>query len=173
MPDTQLSLPSHIEGITLDDRDLCWLAGILEGEGSFLKGPPSSPNQPRIVVEMTDQDVVARVAELFGMSVTALSARQENWKPTWRTDLRGAKAVMLMEVMKPLMGARRQGQIDAALATYSYRAGKVSPARCSDLIARYRAGESAAALATESGMTRWGIYKMAARVQQEENDAAA
>jgi hypothetical protein len=39
---------------------LIWLAGILEGEGSFMKGPPSSPNRPVISMVTTDIDVALR-----------------------------------------------------------------------------------------------------------------
>lgn len=48
---TDLSLPQ-----------LSWVAGLLEGEGTFLAPPPSSPNQPRLRVQMTDRDIVDRFA---------------------------------------------------------------------------------------------------------------
>ena len=48
--------------------ELHWLAGLLEGEGSFMTGPPSSPGLPVIAVNMTDQDVMARI----GLSKTKL-----------------------------------------------------------------------------------------------------
>ena len=49
----------------MKETDLTWLAGLLEGEGSFLKAPPSDPNCPRISLEMTDKDVVERAALLM------------------------------------------------------------------------------------------------------------
>ena len=35
--------------------ELHWLAGLLEGEGTFMTGPPSSPGLPVIAVNMTDR----------------------------------------------------------------------------------------------------------------------
>ncbi len=52
----------------MDERILHWLAGLLEGEGSFLKPPPSAPNTPRITLQMTDEDVVQRVQEIFDLT---------------------------------------------------------------------------------------------------------
>ena len=49
--------------------ELHWLAGLLEGEGSFMTGPPSSPGLPVIAVNMTDQDVMARLGRIFGRKV--------------------------------------------------------------------------------------------------------
>lgn len=96
---------------------LCWLAGLLEGEGSFVKGPPSSPRCPRIQLPMTDCDVVERVARLFDRRVFRSDRGVERgYKPCYLTSLKGAAAVTLMRSLRPLMGARRRGQIDRALS---------------------------------------------------------
>jgi hypothetical protein len=31
----------------IEESDLHWRAGLLEGEGGFLAGPPSAPRSPR------------------------------------------------------------------------------------------------------------------------------
>jgi hypothetical protein len=102
--------------------DLYWLAGILEGEGSFMKGPPSSPRLPIIQMSMTDEDIVAKVANLFGVNYSAISVKRSNdndWKIPYLVRLRGKKAFDLMEKIKPLMGIRRQEQITKAMSSYS------------------------------------------------------
>ena len=58
-----------------------WLAGILEGEGTFMSGPPSQPNSPIVRTCMTDRDVVARAALLLERAVTPVPARQPHYKP--------------------------------------------------------------------------------------------
>lgn len=104
----------------MKDTDLAWLAGLLEGEGSFLKGPPSEPGTPRITVSMTDRDVVARVASLFGVSASnPFKHKNPKWKPFYLATLKGTRAVELMGLLRPLMGERRQGQIDRAAKTLS------------------------------------------------------
>lgn len=98
--------------------DLLWLAGLMEGEGSFLKASPSAPNSPRMSVNMTDRDVIERVAALFCASVTLHRRQKPHHKDSYFTFLKGTRAVILMRKLKPLMGIRRQRQIDGALATY-------------------------------------------------------
>lgn len=104
---------------TMKDSDLYWLAGLLEGEGSFLAGPPSSPNKTRISVSMCDLDVIERVADLFGVSyIYTRTDDRPNHSDTYQVAVSGSNARSLMSTLRPLMGERRQGQIDAALDSY-------------------------------------------------------
>lgn len=139
----------------MKEQDLYWLAGLLEGEGSFMAGPPSSPNQPRVAVQMTDRDVIARVANLFG--VVYFQARQDSRNPAWKVYfgvcLKGRPAVDLMTLLRPLMGGRRQCQIDLALASFENRAPKkLDDDKVREL--RRRIGEPIARLAREFKVSR-------------------
>ena len=51
------------------------LDSLLEGEGSFMPGPPSYSNSPIIAVQMTDEDVVVRVAQAFGVTYVPSAIR--------------------------------------------------------------------------------------------------
>lgn len=102
----------------MEGKYLYWLAGILEGEGSFLPGPPSNPNVPRISVMMTDEDVIGEIAGLFGRKYHKYVPSNSNHKPCFVVLLTGRKAIDLMTKLKPLMGKRRQAQIDRAIASY-------------------------------------------------------
>ena len=105
-------------GVVPHSTELYWLAGLLEGEGSFLKGPPSRPRCPILQLAMTDSDIVARVADLFGRRVFRSDRGVDlGFKPAYLTALKGAGAAQLMAAVRPLMGARRQTQIDGVLAT--------------------------------------------------------
>lgn len=98
------------------EADMYWLAGLLEGEGSFLKGPPSSPGQPIVQLPMTDQDVVERAARLFDRAVTPWDRSSERpRKRVFITAIKGAAAVRVMRALYPVMGVRRRTQIDLAL----------------------------------------------------------
>ena len=101
-------------------RDLYWLAGILEGEGSFMKGTPSAPNLPRISCSMTDEDIIKKVSSLMEVKYhkCKLSDKNPKWKDTYIVNLRGKRARKLMEELKPIMGNRRQAQIQRALDSY-------------------------------------------------------
>jgi hypothetical protein len=130
--DTHTSIfGANSEGfVIIEDYDpsaLGWLVGLLEGEGSFMKGPPSKPNLPRIAIAMTDLDVVVKVGALFGVKVFTGSPAVAKNKLIYSCSLCGSKAVLLMKMLKPSMSARRQGQIENALASY-----KPSYKRCAD-----------------------------------------
>src|SRR4051812_29292397 len=47
-------------------QDLHWLAGLLEGEGSFIAGPPSAPRSPIVQATMVDRDIIDRAGALLG-----------------------------------------------------------------------------------------------------------
>lgn len=101
----------------MTEKEKYWLAGLLEGEGSFMKGPPSDPNRPRITIGMTDRDVIEKVADLFGVEYIAEIDR-EDYKTSYKVQIRGMKAIDLMCELRPLMGERRQQQIDKAANSY-------------------------------------------------------
>lgn len=107
----------------------CWLAGLLEGEGSFIKAA-----SPAVVLPMTDRDVVERVARVFARRVQRWRRRDAgSLKPVFITTVKGAAAVHLMRTLRPLFGTRRQGQIDRALARWTERSirWREKPKMCS------------------------------------------
>ena len=71
--------------------ELHWLAGLLEGEGSFMTGPPSSPGLPVIAVNMTDHDVMARLGRIFGRKVHTQKPRNARWRTSYRSASTAAR----------------------------------------------------------------------------------
>jgi hypothetical protein len=102
----------------MEDKDLFWLAGLLEGEGSFLKPPPSKKNRIAVQVEMIDFDIIQRVSQIVGLSIQSPKIRK-NYKQTYKVVITGTKAFSLMKELFPLMGLRRQEQISEALKFFS------------------------------------------------------
>jgi hypothetical protein len=142
----------------MEETDLAWLTGLLEGEGSFLKAPPSAPNCPRISLEMTDQDVVERAALLMrGTVAKRTNLKSSRWKPTYRIILKGARAVLLMRILYPGMSVRRRIQIDTALESYIERKTGDNTRRLSESQVRQirsRQDSSISALAREYEVSR-------------------
>jgi len=103
-------------GTGLNWKELYWLAGWLEAEGSFCKPPPSSPRQPRIHGGSSDQDVIEEVGRLLRIRPNLEPTRRRNRSPYWRVLLRGRRAILLMQSIRPVMGKRRTDQIDAAIS---------------------------------------------------------
>lgn len=97
-----------------------WLAGWLEGEGSFMGPAPSDPRRVRISARATDEDVVSEASRLCSVTPSydySDRARSRGWSPTWRLLLRGRRAALFMERLQPILSARRRDQIASALET--------------------------------------------------------
>lgn len=105
----------------IDAKILHWLAGLLEAEGSFIAPPPTSPNTPLISISMTDEDIVTRVAHVWGVKYHYWKSKNPKHKPTYITHLKGYRASDLMHLLYPLMSKRRQAQINKALENYVYK----------------------------------------------------
>jgi hypothetical protein len=152
----------------MNELEFFWLAGLLEGEGSFFKGPPSDPNGARIQIMMTDEDVIARVSKIFGMSYLATRLDREHMKPIYMTVLKVHKGVELMKQLRPLMGRRRQAQIDKAVASYTFSEqfgsnhpnAKLHEDDIRVIRNRLAAGETLTALAKEFGVDKGLVWQI-------------
>ena len=133
-------------------NQLAWLAGLLEGEGSFLKPPPSLPRTPIVVCRMTDRDVVERVATMFGTSVQAFE--KGRYRREFAAIAKGSRAAALMGDLRPMMGARRTRAIDAALEGYSPAPRKLNFFLASEIRRRHAEGESVSELARTFDVAR-------------------
>jgi hypothetical protein len=148
-------------------RTFGWIIGILEGEGSFVAPPPSEPNVPRIQVQMRDEDVVARVAGLWGVRYTHHHPKyfqEHGWHAIYYAQLRGHRAAEWMEALRPHMSKRRQAQIDAALASFNpnlreegYHIGRD---KAEEIRLLKALGESAASIAQRMGISVSYVYKV-------------
>lgn len=97
--------------------DLLWLAGILEGEGTF---DAHRGKYARIRVGMNDRDVVGRVASLMDTGLR-LALHKAPAKPSWHSEVSGPRAAAIMREVLPFMGARRSAKIAEVLAITEFR----------------------------------------------------
>lgn len=104
----------------MDERDLYWLAGLLEGEGAF---DLHRGKYPRIRLGMTDRDTVGRAATLLGGRVR-LSLKPAPAQATWHVEISGTKAEAIMKLILPHMGSRRSGKIATVLGHASLDASQ-------------------------------------------------
>lgn len=103
--------------------DLHWLAGWLEGEGSFMfcrsvvKETGYVKHNFAIAGACTDKDVLDRVAALLEVNVRGPYRQKSIHQEYWAFRL-GARDDVLAwcRRLRPLMGVRRQAQIDKVLA---------------------------------------------------------
>ena len=106
-PDTPYSGEDHMS----DAVTIAWLAGILEGEGTF--GHYSST---RIKVKMGDRDIIERVAKLWGTEVKVREDKRPNANTMYETSVYGPTAIEWMKRVYLLMGIRRKAKIMEILA---------------------------------------------------------
>ena len=100
--------------------ELHWLAGLLEGEGSFQF---TKRNAVVVSLGMTDRDVVYRAAEYFGKPIHK-EERPLGRKVVYRTQCYGSHALALMMTIYGLMGERRKSQIKKVLLGAYGRLGR-------------------------------------------------
>lgn len=100
-----------------DRDDLLWLAGLLEGEGSF---DAHRGKYPRIRLAMTDRDIVGRAASLMDSKIR-LALHPAPASATWHTEISGVRAAAIMRDILPHMGTRRSGRIADVLGVAYFR----------------------------------------------------
>lgn len=119
-------------------RDLAWLAGLFEGEGSITTATKRNPL--RLSMKSTDEDVLRRAHAIAGIGTLngpyAPAEKNLGKKPYWTWSVhRSAEAAGLLMTMYPLLGVRRQERASSALAAWRerpprYRKPKRDPGLC-------------------------------------------
>jgi len=121
----------------LNDVDKAWVAGFLEGEGSFVPVQMGNQRVVRITASSIDHDVLLRLQAVTGVGNINLNYPAKGaWKACWIWQVAcKADVCAMMRDIFPLMGARRQARIFALLVfirhgwlDLSYDALEVSPA---------------------------------------------
>ncbi len=120
-PRTVTTCACRVADLNIDVASFMWLVGLLEGEGCFTAGA----GWPKIALQMTDRDVVARAAKLFGCGVStkapSKSATNAPRKTVYATVISGAAAIDWMRALRPYMGERRQARINEHVAAWFAR----------------------------------------------------
>jgi hypothetical protein len=99
--------------------DWAWLAGLLDGEGSFIY----HHGTPQCALKMADKDVVERAATIMGGTVRERKSHKGTG-PLWEIVVYGDDARRMMRAVRPWMGKRRAERIDALLAPAALAAGE-------------------------------------------------
>ena len=94
--------------------DLMWLAGLLEGEGCFRYA-----ESPTLELQMTDEDVVARAAQITQRNYLVKKNRTVKGKHIYHLRVFSQHAIDIMQELYPHMGARRKAQIDLCIQKFA------------------------------------------------------
>jgi len=99
--------------------DVAWLAGLLEGEGTFSINGIAENRYPRISVDMCSEPVIRRAAGILGsLSVRPREPRDERWRVTYFTAVTGARA---SEWMRRLRRSMRRSRHTSPSASWIHR----------------------------------------------------
>jgi len=101
--------------IKIEHDDLRWLAGLLDGEGSF-QGTLGKRVYPSIKLAMTDRDIVQRVADVWETNVNGYPI--PSGKVSYETRINGERAVDMMMQLYPYLASRRRAKIREVAALY-------------------------------------------------------
>ena len=104
---------------------LNWVAGFLEGEGSFTC--LGNGTVPSVHAQQVQKEPLERLQQLFGGSIYFYPSRKENASDSWRWAVNGQGAVGIMMTLYSLMSPKRKEQIRKVLATW--RAVRGAPHR--------------------------------------------
>jgi hypothetical protein len=141
-----------------------------------MKGTPSKPQIPRIHLKMTDKDIIERAASMFEATYYGPYQPKSNnpettYKPHFVVWSFGKRAVEFMKQLRPLMGERRQGQIDAVIASYApkprprgekHPQAKLNEDKVRDIKTRLAEGARLGRLAAEYGVDIGLIWQIKA-----------
>ena len=102
----------------MNEIEVAWLAGLIEGEGCFTR----TRSSPVFALDMTDEDIVKKAAKLLGISKISIS-RRDGCKDAYICKVYGNRALEVMRLLFPFMGNRRQIKITELLEWADARPG--------------------------------------------------
>ena len=102
--------------LALCTEEAAWLAGILEGEGSFLvKGHRAAAIQ---VVIMTDRDIIDRLVVVTGVGrIHGYAPVKAHYKPAWDWHVRRAHIIFIIDAVMPWLGNGELSPLNASLTS--------------------------------------------------------
>lgn len=100
-------------------KELYWLAGMLEGEGSFYiytkKNQLKPKSYPELTFQSTDHDVTFRVASIMNARISRVVPYNSSKLRSFKVRLCADKAAQWMMTLYTLMGTRRKAKIKEVL----------------------------------------------------------
>lgn len=102
------------------DADIAWLAGLMDKRGTFYTGTArirgNTYRYPRIVIRSLDEELIERVAEIFGTRVTYIRSNGSA-----QVCVHSDAAADWMRALRPWLSQQRRAQVDAILIEHDSR----------------------------------------------------
>jgi hypothetical protein len=101
----------------MNEVQIAWLAGLLEGEGCFF-----FRRTAYVKLSMTDRDTVEKAAILMD-GRTVMAQKLPSRKQVYKVEICASRALGVMELILPHMGQRRSEKINSVIAACAARPG--------------------------------------------------
>lgn len=103
-------------------EDLHWIAGFLEGEGTFCR----CGGTITIAVSQVNKEPIDKMFLLLGGGILFIERKNQNpkWSDYHRWTVYGETAEMLMKAVFPLMSTKIKNKISEVLSWYASRPGR-------------------------------------------------
>ena len=107
----------------MDTHDRYWIAGLLEGEGTFYNGSNGKYRYPCIQLAMTDKDIIDRAHAIIGGKgrVFTKNPGPVDGAPRqvlYTFKVHGQNAVNVMNEIMPIMGVRRMARMKEVISEF-------------------------------------------------------
>lgn len=108
------------------ETDIAWAAGLFEGEGCISKG--AQPHHIKLILRMTDKDVVERFRDLMGGTIYERDLPPPR-KRIWSWYANGSEAATVLTRLMPHFGNRRRIRAMQMLAAFDGHVASVTVER--------------------------------------------
>jgi hypothetical protein len=103
-------------------KDIYWLAGMLEGKGSFYtytkKNLKQSLTYPEFTFQSVDRDITRRVARITKSNISAVKPYGSSKQLSYKIRLCSTRAIQWMMTIYPIMGIRRKARIKNIISVW-------------------------------------------------------
>ena len=117
------------EKLSFKREDIIWLAGLLEGEGSFqiAKQPNGNTTRHEISISMTDKDIIKRASKIMGGNITQYDPNTHPSNKSRKCQLiyrvrngRKLEVYAILSAIYSFMGLRRKNQIEKLMEDFCH-----------------------------------------------------
>jgi hypothetical protein len=96
----------------MNETDLAWAAGFIDGEGTIYISPENLPKHPmglRLLASQTVEAPLHKLQSMFGGNVYLRhDTRKEAYRPLWTWQLGGALAKQALKAMLPYLTVKHR-----------------------------------------------------------------
>lgn len=104
-------------------KDIAWLAGVLEGEGSFYTYIKNNGiGYPELSVQSVDFDVILKISNMLDSNISNVRPYNSSKQNSYKVRACSVKGIQWMMTIYVLMSERRQAKIREVIAMWKVTA---------------------------------------------------